>query len=70
MTPVVNSIKENDRRKFIIKYWVGNGDTFSLKKIETIPNLKSYAGHSKSSNRKHFGFLRVSSCLQSIRVYS
>ena len=70
MTPVVGSIKEKDSRVFTIKYGIENQRLTSLKQVETVPNLTPNSDHNVNPQRQHFGFLRVSSFTQSIRVYS
>ena len=70
MTPVVGSIKASDSRVFTIKYGIEYGQLSSLKTVSTVPNLLNNGQYDIHFQRQNFGFLRVSSCTQSIRVYS
>ena len=68
LTTVGRSIRESDQRAFIIKYGDKTNGGRLLKEVRAIPGLIPNLNHNLNSIRKNFGFLRVSSCIQNIRV--
>ena len=70
MTPVAGPIRDPDTRVFTIKYRIETEKLLPSKQVQTCGRLVHNAVSNVNSIRQHYGFLRVSSCTQSIRVYS